>query len=426
MRPPAKKTGRVTAQVSEGTAIDAGKGMTRGNTLRILIGVFAGLAFGVAAGPSSALVPGAQLVGGLWLDALRMTVVPLVFGLIVTGIGGASHREGGPVMRRALVVFALLLAASALVGLGVGSLMVAHWTLGAPLARPDQPVPTLPSAIDAVRALIPANPIGAAAQGAIVPTVVFALFFAFALGRIDQRRSRVIGEALAGIVDTMLVIVQWVLLAAPIGVFALAFAVAARTGFAVGAALGWYIVVQIVATLLLMLSIYAAVAISRCVSLRDFVQAAAPSQMVAFTTQSSLASLPAMMTAARTLRLPVLEADIVLPMAVALFRIAAPASIVVVTLTLAHLSGVTLGPLQLAVVAALAVLNTLTITGLPNQITFFAAYAPPALAVGVPIELLPLMLAVDAIPDMIYTMSNVTADLGVAALISAKREREAS
>lgn len=160
--------------------------------MRILIGVLTGLALGIGAGPSSALVPIAQLVGGLWLDALRMTVVPLVFGLIVTGVGGALHREGGPVMRRTLIGFVLLLGVSALVGLGVGSLLFGHWTLSATLVRPDQAVPALPSALDAVRALIPANPIGAAAQGAIVPTVVFALFFAFALGRIDPRRSQAI------------------------------------------------------------------------------------------------------------------------------------------------------------------------------------------------------------------------------------------
>ena len=124
-----------------------------------------------------------------------------------------------------------------------------------------------------------------------------------------------------------------------------------------------------------------------------------------------------MLAATRTLGLARAEADMVLPMAVALFRIAAPASIVIVSLALAQLAGVTLGPLQLAIIAGLAVINTLTIAGLPNQITFFAAYAPPALAAGLPIELLPLMLAVDAIPDMAYTLSNVTADLGIATLL---------
>ncbi len=132
-----------------------------------------------------------------------------------------------------------------------------------------------------------------------------------------------------------------------------------------------------------------------------------------------------MLAGARALGLARAEADMLLPMAVALFRIAAPASIVIVSLALAHLAGVTLGPLQLAIIAGLAVVNTLTIAGLPNQITFFAAYAPPALAAGVPIELLRLMLAVDAIPDMAYTVSNVTADLGVTALLAPREDSQA-
>lgn len=392
--------------------------MKAGATLRILIGVIAGIAAGIAAGPQSRFVPVAQLIGGVWLDALRMTVVPLVFGLIVTGIGTTLRQGGARVTRRALVSFVALLVVSAAVGTLAGSVLFGGWQVSGVLAAPDQAMPALPAAAETIRALIPANPVGAAAQGAIVPVVVFALFFAFALARIDAGRALAIGEVLAGLVDAMLVIVRWVLLLAPIGVFALAFAVAARTGVDVGAALGWYIVVQIIATLALALLIYLAVALSRRVPLGAFARAAAPAQAVALTTQSSLAALPAMLTGARTLQLSRAQSDMVLPMAVALFRIAAPASIVIVTLALAQLNGVTLGWLQLGIIAGLAVVNTLTIAGLPNQITFFAAYAPPAIAVGVPIELLPLMLAVDAIPDMAYTVSNVTADLGLTALLA--------
>lgn len=399
--------------------------MTGGATLRILGGVLAGLGLGIAAGPGSPFIPAAQLIGGVWLDGLRMTVIPLVFGLIVTGIASTLRQGGAALARRALFSFVDLLVLSALVGLLLGELLFAGWELPGALAQPQQAVPVLPSTADTIRALIPANPIGAAAQGTIVPVVIFALIVAFALGRIEAARAHAIGVLLAALVDTMLVIVGWVLWIAPVGVFALAFAVAAQTGLAVGAALGWYVLVQIIATLALALIIYALVAVSRRVPLSQFVRAAAPAQAVAFTTQSSLAPLPAMLAGARALGLARAEADMLLPMAVALFRIAAPASIGIVSLALAHLAGVTLGPLQLVIIAGLAVINTLTIAGLPNQITFFAAYAPPTLAVGLPIELLPLMLAVDAIPDMAYTLSNVTADLGVTALLSSRETNAA-
>jgi Na+/H+-dicarboxylate symporter len=60
------------------------------------------------------------------------------------------------------------------------------------------------------------------------------------------------------------------------------------------------------------------------------------------------------------------------------------------------------------------------VVGLPGQVTFFAATAPSALALGAPIELLPLLLAIDTVPDMIRTVANVTADLAAAALVAAR------
>jgi Na+/H+-dicarboxylate symporter len=157
-----------------------------------------------------------------------------------------------------------------------------------------------------------------------------------------------------------------------------------------------------------------------------FARAAAPAQAVAASTQSSLASLPPMLAGAERLNLPGTTSSVVLPLAVAVFRIAAPATIVIVALAMARMTGTEVGLPQMAIIVALATINTLVIAGLPNQITFFAAYAPPALAAGIPIELLPLFLAVDTIPDIFYTITNVTADLSVTSVLGRKGEVEAA
>ena len=125
-----------------------------------------------------------------------------------------------------------------------------------------------------------------------------------------------------------------------------------------------------------------------------------------------------MLEATQALGLPARPVGTVLPLAMALFRISAPTAIGLATLALASLNGIELGLGQLGLVALLAVLNNLVIAGLPNQISFFAAYAPVALAVGVPIELLPLFLAVDTIPDMFATAANVTADVAVTTILT--------
>lgn len=388
---------------------------------RILAGLVAGLALGYLAGPRNAALPALQTIGGVWLDALRMPIIPLVFALVVTGLGSGSGLDGSSrVARRAIGAFVVALSASALFGVALGSAMFSEWQVTGLDAVRDAggKVPDLPPLGETLRALVPVNPIASAAQGAVVPVVLFALFFAIALRHIDRSRAASIVHAFQGIADTLLVIIGWVLLVAPIGVFALAFDVAARSGFAVGALLLWYVVARIVGGILLLAAFVFLVAVVARTPLSTFLRAVLPAQSVAFSTQSSLASLPAMLEAARTLGLPARPVGTALPLAVALFRISAPTAIGLATLALAHLNGIDLGLGHLGLVALLAVLNNLVIAGLPNQISFFAAYAPVALAVGVPIELLPLFLAVDTIPDMFATAANVTADVALTTILT--------
>ena len=399
------------------------------NAARILIGLAIGLALGAAGAkagwPLDGALAAAGVVGGLWLDALRMTIVPLVVALIVTGIAGAAGTAGaGPLTRRALILFVLLLLASAVVAALLGPLLLGAWSppaealaaLRAGLGTSE--APAVPPAAEWLRSLIPTNPVAAAAEGAIVPLTIFSLLFGLAAARLPAERGAPLIGFFQTVADTMLVIVRWVLLLAPLGVAALAFGVGARLGLGAGAALAHYVSVQIAVTVLLGLAMYPVAVLLGRVPLAGFARAAFPAQAVAFSTQSSLASLPPMLAGAERLGLKPGVPPVVLPLAVAVFRIAAPASIVIVVLAMARMTGVEVGPAALALVVAMATLNTLVIAGLPNQVTFFAAYAPPAIAAGVPIELLPLLLAVDTIPDMFYTVSNVTADLAVTSAVA--------
>lgn len=388
---------------------------------RILAGLIAGLGLGYLAGPDCPALPALQAIGGVWLDALRMPIIPLVFALVVTGLGSGSGSGGSSrVARRAIGAFVLLLSGSAVFGVALGSAMFSAWQVtGLEAVRATgAKLPDLPPLGETLRALVPVNPVASAAQGAIVAVVLFALLFAIALRHIDRSRAAVIVNGCQGVADALLVIIGWVLLAAPIGVFALAFDVAARSGFAVGALLLWYVVARVVGGIVLLAAFVLLVAVAARTRMRTFLRAVLPAQSVAFSTQSSLASLPAMLEATRTLGLPSRPVGTVLPLAVALFRISAPTAIGLATLALARLNGIELNLGQLGLVALLAVLNNLVIAGLPNQISFFAAYAPVALAVGVPIELLPLFLAVDTIPDMVATAANVTADMAVTTILT--------
>ena len=398
------------------------------NAARILAGLALGLLLGTlgarAGWPLDRGLGLAGTVGGVWLDALRMTVVPLIFSLIVTGIAAAAATaSAGGVTRRALILFVALLLGSALLAALLGPPLLGAWSppagaldalrfgLGANAGPPVPPV------AEWFRTLIPTNVVATAAEGAIVPLTIFALLFGLAAARLPVERSAPLLSFFAAVADTMLTIVRWILLLAPIGVFALAFGVGAKLGLGAGAVLAHYVSVQIIITLALGLAMYPLAIVAGRQKPGAFARAAFPAQAVAASTQSSLASLPPMVAGAERLKLGPAAASVILPLAVALFRIAAPASIVIVTLAMARMSGVEVGPAQLAIAVLLASINTLVIAGLPNQVTFFAAYAPPAIAAGVPVELLPLLLAVDTIPDIFYTVSNVTADLAVTSVV---------
>lgn len=400
-------------------------------TARILIGLVLGAAAGLlAASLDSAAariaVSVAQPVGRLWLNALQMTVVPLVFALVIVGVNTANDAAAsGRTARRAIVAFAVLLTAGATLVILVAPRLLAL------LPRDPLMIDRLRAALspaapatatglgDWIGAIVPSNAIAAAAQGAMLPLVVFALFFGFALTRIEAARRARMLEFLQTLADTMIVIVRWVLWAAPAGVFALVLAVCAHVGSSIVNALGWYIALQCTMYITVTVLLYPVVAVFGRESMRQFAGGALPAQVVAASTQSSLASLPAMVDSARTrLGQPTATVALVLPLAVSLFRITSPMQYLGAALFVAWIYGADVAAAQLVAAAALAVVLSLGAVGLPGQVSFMAATAPVTAAMGLPLEPLGLLLAVDTIPDVFATVGNVSADLAASSIVA--------
>jgi Na+/H+-dicarboxylate symporter len=401
------------------------------STTRILLGLALGAAVGLFLAwfdPAHAAhaVRFARPVGRLWLNALQMTVVPLVLALVVIGVGAANDAAAsGRTARRALVVFALLLAAGAAFAALVAPLALSLLPRDPALieslrgAIPEEAAPAAVALGDWFTAIIPTNAISAAAQSAMLPLVVFALFFGFALTRIDAARRERMIEFFQAIADAMIVIVRWVLWAAPLGVFALVLAVCASAGASVLSALGWYIVLLCAMYLAVTLLLYPVAVVFGGTHLRRFASAILPAQVVAASTQSSLASLPAMVESARDrLGQPRAVAALVLPMAVSLFRITSPMQYIGAASFVAWIYGIEVPPAQVAAAAALAVVVSLGSVGLPGQVSFMATTMPVTAAMGLPVAPLGLLLAVDTIPDVFATVGNVSADLTASSVVA--------
>jgi proton glutamate symport protein len=396
-------------------------------SIRILAGLVLGLAVGAALSAGApGLTPGvlavAQPVGKIWLDALTMTVTPLVFGLVVTGI--AAPAGAGGAAGRALVWFAAILVGACTVSALVSTALLEAWPVAAGLATPAAgPAPQMAAAGEWLTGFVPTNPFKAAAETAVAPLVVFSLLFGFAARRIADPLRLSLLTVIEAMVETMLVIVRWVLCLGPVGVGALALAVGSQLGAGVfGTLLQYVAVVSCICLTVAILAYPAAAALGGLSPIR-FGRACLPAQAVAISTQSSLASMPAMIEAAPALGVKDETARVVLPLAVSIFRAASAAANVAVAVYLAHFHGIALTPASLAVVVFVAAVVSLAAVGLPAQVSFFATIAPVCLAVGVPIVMLPLLLAVESVPDIFRTLGNVTADLAATRIVGRKDAR---
>jgi len=371
-------------------------------------------------------------IGTLWVNAIRMTVIPLVISLLITGVASASDVKAiGRIGGRSLLVFVLLIAAVALVVIPIAPLVFALLPQGIG-ARPPLPAGAAEAAGQVassgqvqtfatwLTSLIPTNPIAAAANGQMLPLIVFTLLFAVAVARSSPETRTPLIDFFRAVGNTMLVLVHWIIRLAPAGVFALVLPLAVHVGSAMAGGIGFYIVAYSLVCIVVIMLLYPVVAIFGGIPIRRFARAALPAQLIAFSSSSSIASLPALVESAEEgLGLPKPITGFVLPLAVSTFKIAGPVSWTMGALFVGWFYGVPLHARELATIGVAAVFLAFGVPGIPRGA--FIMLAPLFTSIGLPVEGIGILIAVDAVPDLFATTLNVTGDLAAAALV-AKRE----
>jgi Na+/H+-dicarboxylate symporter len=401
---------------------------------RVLAALIAAILLGtiISASGSVPLMNAADAVapiGTLWVNAIRMTVIPLVISLLITGVASASDVKSiGRIGGRSLLVFILLSASVAAVVIPLAPLVfgLLPQAIG---ARPSLPAGAAEAASQVassgqvqtvatwLTSLVPTNPIAAAANGAMLPLIIFTLLFAVAIARSAPETRTPLIDFFRAIGDTMLVLVHWIIRLAPIGVFALVLPLAVHVGGAMAGGIGFYIVAYSLVCILVILLLYPVVAIFGGIPIRRFARAALPSQLIAFSSSSSIASLPALVESAEEgLGLPKPITGFVLPLAVSTFKIAGPVSWTMGALFVGWFYGVPLHARELATIAVATVFLTFGVPGIPRGA--FIMLAPLFVAIGLPVEGIGILIAVDAVPDLFATTLNVTGDLAAAALVA--------
>jgi proton glutamate symport protein len=401
---------------------------------RVLLALIAGTVAGLAlryfdAGAAAAAVAVFEPIGTLFVNAIRVTVVPLVVSSLIVGIASSgSGAVVGKVGGRGLIIFVVLLVASGVVGAVTAPPVFSRLSIDpaaaasvrAAVASASSTVASGAAAIQSpaqwLVSLVPANAVRAAVDGSMLPLIVFALLLGLALVTLGDAAQPVV-TFFRAVADAMLVIVRWLLVVAPYGVFALALPLVVRLGASAISALGTYVIlVSLDAALFCAIILYPAAALFGGVSIRAFARAALPPQAVAFSSRSSLAALPALIDTAKT-RLG-LSAEITgffIPLATVLFRVGATLGLTVGCVFLAKLYGVPMGPAQIATVVATSVITSFSIPGIPGG--SIIAMVPVLTSVGLPIEGIGILFGVDTIPDMFRTTANVTGQLAAATIV---------
>jgi proton glutamate symport protein len=415
----------------------AGQALKRPSlSLQIAIGLLAGLGFGLLASAtrSGALLDAAtrvEPIGTLWVNLIRMVVIPLVMGAVIGGVAGfGDPKRLGRLGVRAILFF----LATGAVGIAMG---LALARLALPLAPPSpeavaalrdaaaagagevgRSVQRLPGLTQFLTDLVPANPVKAAADGALLPVIVFSVLFGLATAHLDEGRRQTITGLADAVVAAMVKLVGWFMVAAPLGVACLAAPVAARLGWGMLASFGMFIGVVVAGCLLFTAIVYGPIVrLLVRLPLRRFAHAVAPAWAVGFSTTSSMAALPALLeVTVDELHISRPVAGFVVPLAASLNRPASALYQAVAAVFLAQLYGVPLGIPQYATLGATMLLLTLSVPAMPRSAVL--SLAPALLAAGVPMDGIGLLLGVDQVPDMFRTATNVAGHVTATAAIA--------
>jgi DAACS family dicarboxylate/amino acid:cation (Na+ or H+) symporter len=365
--------------------------------------------------------------GQIFLRLLFMLVIPLIVSALALGVAavGDVRRLG----RIGAKTFAYTLAVSSIaVLLGVGLVNLVRPGEGLPpelrarLVAQAAPAPAsaheVPGGVAFFVELVPRNVVVAMADGDMLAVMVFSLFLGVGLALTPTPAARRFEDALQGLYDVVMRLLDLVIRLAPVGVFCLLFTLTARLGYDVLRQLAAYVGVVVGALAIQQFVVYPlSVAWLGGRSPREFFRAVRPAMLTAFSTASSNATLPtSLLVAERNLRLPPHVSRFVLTIGSTANQNGTALFEGVTVLFLAQFYGVTLTLAQQVSVVAVCILGGVGTAGVP-------AGSIPVIAmilamVGVPPEGIGIILGVDRLLDMCRTTLNVTGDLAAAVVVA--------
>lgn len=384
----------------------------------ILVAMVAGIVVGLLMGEQGAMF---APFGTLFIQLIKMLVVPLVAVSIVSGAAslGSSSSAGkigvvsiGYIFLTTLVSIVIAIVAGIVFQPGAG-LSVESISALTPKGV-DSGQPTDLSFWETVIGMIPANPIEAFAKGNILQIIVFGLFLGFGVAALNEDKRTKVINGLNYLLEALIWCIGKVMWVAPIGVFGLMADAMGTFGFDILLKVVNLLWVDLVAVAIMGFAIYPVTImfLSR-VSLKEFFSTMLRPQIVAFSTSSSMATLPVTMGACDKMGISKSVTGFVVPLGATINMTGNAIYYTLVALFFAQIYGIELGMAQYVAIAVTASLGSIGQAGVPGPTLMVVAVLAAA---GIPIEGLPLLYALDRIFDMIRTVLNITGDAACAAV----------
>lgn len=386
----------------------------------LILGLIVGL--GAAATGNSwlmAIAKGSAPLGIIFMNAIRMVVIPLIVTVIFTSIAKLGDpRKLGRIGGLTLAYYWITLIPAIAIGMAtmkIGLQFASEITM--PQTQAVE-VPHLQGIVDFIVTLVPANPFAAASSGAILPLIVFTALIAAATGTLEvASRERMINLA-DDASKALIKLVWWILYTAPIGVFGLVAPVTADLGWNLLQSLGIFILCVFIGLLLFLMLVtlplmYFVGGISPLRYLRDTFGGVS----VAVSTTSTAAAIPVTLEeTTENLKVSKTVADLLIPLGASMHRPGSALFQGAAIVFLAYLYDVPIPAAAFGAAMLATFLVSLTVAPVPSSGVI--TMAPALDAVGVPVAGLALVLGIDRIPDMMRSAVNLLAQVSTAVLVN--------
>jgi Na+/H+-dicarboxylate symporter len=402
--------------------------------LKVLIAMAAGLATGVALGPAAGLVEPSTgslignwlaLPGMLFLAAVQMIVIPLVFASIILGLASSENPEQ---LRRLGIVVVLFFVVTTAAAVVIGMCMAGLIEPGKAVVLDTVPqvsgavpgVPTPPSLRDIPETLIhllPGNPLGSMVQGEMLQVVIFSIIVGVALVALPPAQSQPLLDLLTSLQQVCMIIVRWAMRLAPLAVFGLMARLMSQTGVGVILGLAYYVATVIIGLALLLVLYLVLIAVIGREHPVAFLRATRELLLLAFSTSSSAAVMPlSIKTAEEGLGVPRSIAQFVVPLGATINMNGTALYQGVAAMFLAQVYGIEITSTGMALVVAMAVGASIGSPATPG--VGIVILSMVLTSVGIPAEGVALLMGVDRLLDMCRTAINVAGDLVACKLVS--------